>query len=166
MIVVKDLIIIGAGGHGYVVYDVAKHLDYGQIFFLDDNAQNEYVMGSCSKVYTLNPSQYDVFIALGNSKLREQWIIKLQELGFNIPVIISKNAYIAEFVDIGFGTIICPGATVNANCKIMEGCIISANSVIDHNTIINKYCHINCGAIVRSYQNIMEHTKVDYKEVV
>jgi len=43
------LIILGSGGYGRVVADVASQLDkYKEISFLDDNSTAEDVLGSCA----------------------------------------------------------------------------------------------------------------------
>ena len=43
------LIILGAGGHGRVVADLAEQIDkYDEIVFLDDNSNDDRVIGKCS----------------------------------------------------------------------------------------------------------------------
>lgn len=47
-----ELVIIGAGGYGQVVFDVATQLDcYDSIKFLDDNKVGDKVLGKCAEYY-------------------------------------------------------------------------------------------------------------------
>lgn len=44
-----NLIILGAGGHGRVVADIAEQTGkYDKIVFLDDNSNDDKVIGKCS----------------------------------------------------------------------------------------------------------------------
>lgn len=77
------MVIIGAGGHGKVVADIAKSNCYEDIIFLDDNKNikkcgNYDVVGSISdiKKYT----EYDFFVAIGNSSIRKRIQDKLENL--------------------------------------------------------------------------------------
>ena len=102
----KKLVIIGAGGHGKVIADIAKLNKYENIVFLDDNdkvtnCSNYKVVGKTDSF--LNYQEYDFIVAMGNSDLRKKIQEKLISNNINVVTLIHPNAVIAEDVKIGVG---------------------------------------------------------------
>ena len=68
----NKLIIIGASGHGRVVYDAASLMGYQDISFLDDgNVTDDRVVGKVSDFQKYIESA-DFVVAIGNNKIRER----------------------------------------------------------------------------------------------
>lgn len=146
----KNLLILGAGGHGRVVADVAKSSrQWKQIAFLDDEVVPNTFPGIkiIGKLNTVIPylKKYDIFVAIGNNRIREQILTDLENKGAKMPVIIHPNATIGSNVKIGAGTVIMPGVIINCNSSIGKGCIINTGSSIDHDNIIGDYVHLSPG---------------------
>lgn len=159
------LLIIGAGGHGRVVKEVAEAMcQYERIEFVDDNS--DIAIGRTVDLEKLHAEYDSAFVSIGNNSLREILIQKLIDIGYNVPVLIHPSAYVSKSAGIGKGTIIEPKAIVNANASIGSGCIISVGTIIDHNVMIEDYCHINSGAIVCNASRVLKGTKVDAGQVV
>lgn len=144
----KQLLIIGASGHGKVVADIAELNGYDSILFFDDNDS----LKKCGKYLvvgkSLDISRYDgdVIVAIGNAKIREQLLKKFSDR--NIPILIHPNATIASTVKIDKGTVVMAGAVINADAVIGKGIIINTCSSVDHDCIIDNYSHISVGAHV------------------
>ena len=142
----KQLIILGASGHGKVVADIAVNNKYDTIIFLDDNEKvktcGKYpVVGKTSEAESLDG---DIIVAVGNALMRE----KLQE---NIPYnrlisLIHPSAVVADDVQIGNGSVVMAGAIINPSTVIGKGCIINTASSIDHDCVIGDYVHVSVGA--------------------
>lgn len=148
----KKLLIIGAGGHGRVIADIAQKTGaYGEIAFLDDGDQKES-MGLPVIGRVADMKKYvgaaDFFVAIGNSKVREQMIEKLLSLGANVPVLIHPSAIIGACVEIGVGTSVMAGAVVNPCSTLGKGVILNTCSSVDHDCEIGDYCHIAVGVHV------------------
>lgn len=162
------LLILGAGGHGRVVKEVAEMSGrYEDIVFLDDTAygKNPLVIGTLNQAKMFIEDFSESFVALGNPALREYWQCLLGDYGFSIPTLIHAQAYISPSASIGRGSIIMAGAIVQSGCQIKEGVIVSANAVIDHDSRVEAYCHINVAGIVTSGSFVPKKTKVDYGQV-
>lgn len=159
----KRILIVGAGGHGRVVAEVAQDCGYDEIAFLDDNSN--LAIGKISDIKNFKDKYTDVFVGIGNNKVREKLLMEIKTLGFNIPALIHPSAYISRSSKIGNGTIIEPKAIINANSIIGEGCIVSVGSIVDHDVTIGKCCHINSGAIVMASKDIKKLTKIEAGEV-
>lgn len=156
----RKLIIIGASGHGKVVAEIAKKNGYEKIVFLDDNeALTECggyaVVGQSSRYVDFD---CDVFVAIGNSKVREKIQTQVELAGKHIPVLIHPHASIAENVSIGSGTVIVAGAVINPGATIGEGCIINTGASVDHDCVIENFAHISVGSHVAGTVNIGKRT--------
>ena len=141
----RRLVIVGAGGHGKVVADIAKLDGYEDIIFLDDNENikkcgNYNVVGSISdiKEYT----GYDFFVAIGNSVIRKRIQDKLE----NLATLIHPNAIIAENVSIGQGSVVMAGTVINSDTVIGCGCIVNTCASIDHDCRVEDFVHCSVGA--------------------
>jgi hypothetical protein len=78
----KKLLILGAGGYGKTVLDVAQQLgSYEKIAFLDDHAAGPNVLGKCAEYFMFADEDTDVYPAFGNNETRMQWLERLEEEG-------------------------------------------------------------------------------------
>ena len=140
------LTIIGASGHGKVVADIAKKCGYDDIEFLDDNENIKYcgkylVVGKTSEFESIDN---DIFVAIGNSKIRKNFIHLLENK--TIPTLIHPNAVIADDVEIGIGSVVMAGAVINSDTVIGDGVIVNTCSSIDHDCEVGNFSHIAVGA--------------------
>ncbi len=156
----SNLLIIGAGGHGYVIKEIAEATGYYEkIEFVDDD--NKIAIGKMVDLETLHNKFDSAFVSIGNCELRNKIIMQLKSIGYYIPVLIHPTSYVSQSAVLGIGTVIEPKAIVNANTSIGEGCIISVGAIVDHNAEIGDFCHINAGAVVKAGTKIESKTKID-----
>ncbi|MDF1616153.1 PglD-related sugar-binding protein [Petrocella sp. FN5] len=161
----KNLLILGAGGHGHVVKETAEAMEiFDNIEFLDD--QLEKAIGKLNEIESFSKEYRYAFIAIGNNKIRMQWIKKAEELGFNIPVLIHPKAMVSSSTSIYPGSIVTLGAIINANVVVEKGCIISAGSIIDHDSFIGFGTHVDCGAIVKSHCLVLGNSKIESGTII
>ena len=147
----KDLVIIGAGGHGKVVADIAEQLHkYEKIVFLDDNTTEKECMGYpivgtsvCIQDYI---READFFVAIGSAVARENVTNKLKEMQAHIATLIHPSAVVSKHARIGEGTVVMAGAVVNPSVIIGEGCIINTCASVDHDCEISDYVHVSVGS--------------------
>ncbi len=150
--IIKDkLLIIGAGGHGKVVADIAVKMNrWRSIFFLDDDESIRDFAGikviGQSDMALSYINEYEIFVAVGNNTMREKLQEKLEAAGATIPVLVHPNAVIGEEVELGTGTVVMAGVVINCCTKIGKGCIINTGATLDHDNVIEDYVHISPGA--------------------
>ena len=160
------LIIIGAGGYGRTVADVARQSGkYESVDFLDDNESLD-TLGKCSDYAKFANNETEIYPAFGNNEGRIKWINKLIDEGINVPTIIHDTAYVSPTATVEVGTIVLPKAVINTDTKVEKGCIINCGAIIDHGCIIGHGSHICLGAIVKGENRIPELTKIEAGEVV
>lgn len=161
----KNLSILGTGQYGMVAREIADSMGiFNRISFLDD--KHPEALGKLEQ-YADFVNQYDsAAVALGNSEMRLEYIKKLEKAGFEIPVLIHRNAYVSPSSVIDNGCFIEPMAVVHTTVKIGIGCIISAGTIINHDAVIGDGCHIDCGVIVKARENIADKAKITCGQVI
>ncbi len=137
------LIIIGAGGHGKVIADIAVRNGYRDIAFLDDNDEVE----ECAGFPIIGPTNIatdisgDKIIAIGNANVREKFQSLLETV-----TLIHPNATISRRVKIGEGSVVMAGAVINSDTVIGRGCIVNTAASIDHDCKIGNFVHVSVGS--------------------
>ena len=167
----KNLLILGAGGHGRVVKETAESMTdangacvYDRIAFLDDSSPEAIGKFADAKNFT---GQFAcAFVGVGNNTVREKLQGQLEQLGYQIPVIIHPTAYISKTAAMEAGTIVEPNAAVNASAAVGRGCIISIGAIVDHDTRIGDFCHVNAGAICKAGSQLPHGTKLEAGQVI
>lgn len=157
----KRLVILGSGGYGRTVVDIAHQLGYCAIV-LDDT--------DLAKPLSAFPSYIDentYFIpAFGNNAFRMEWINRIEESGGQLSTLIHSTAYVSPTATINPGTVILPHAIINTDVVINRGCIINLGAIVDHGCILEEGVHICLGAIVKGENRIEKCSKIEAGEVV
>lgn len=151
----KKLVIIGAGGHGKVVADLALLNGYEKIVFRADLGGATECAGFPVEGTTDDLSgrrDWDFFVAIGDSAAREKYFKKLE--GFNIVTLIHPNATVARGAQIGRGTAVMAGAVVCTYAKVGDGCIVNTCASVDHESVVGDFSHISVGAHLSGGVNV------------
>jgi len=148
----KNLIIVGAGGHGRVLADAAEaSACWGDIAFLDDCYPKLKLSGSWPVIGNINDAPKmlqnfsDACVGIGNNVTRLKLLNNLQQLGFNLPIIVHPNATISSYVKLGYGTVVFAQAVINIGASLGVGCIVNTGAKIDHDCILGMAVHISPG---------------------
>lgn len=154
----KNIIIIGAGGHGKVIADIIEKSGDTLIGYLDDSKIVDEIvykqyrnLGNVSECIKLQESNKNVmfFIAIGNNQARKS-IYKKYKLSYYTAI--HPSAIIADDVTIGRGTAVMANVCINADTTIGENCIINTATVVEHENKIASHTHISsnvtlCGGV-------------------
>ena len=158
------LLILGAGQYGTVAKEVAEAMGcYKTISFLDDKSPN--AVGKLADYANFSQKYPYAFVAIGDLALRSEWIRRLREAGFFLPVLVHPRAVVMPSAEVGAASIIEAMAVVNSNVVVGEGCIVSSGSVVNHNSVVGNCCHIDCNAVVPANEVVPHQTKIWYSTV-
>lgn len=140
----KRLIIIGAGGHGKVIADIALKNGYRDICFVDDEISESSlgfpVIGGICDVKHLINNETEFIIAIGNNAIRKKIA---EECNLNWITLIHPSAQIGFNVSIGKGTVVMAGAIINPNTIIGKHCIINSGAIVEHDNLLEDYVHVS-----------------------
>ncbi len=163
----KRLIILGAGGYGRTVADMAKQSgEYDVICFLDDQQIADNIIGKCADYVHLIDANTEMYPAFGSNEDRMKWLDKLREANVKIISIIHSTAYVSDTVTLEEGVMVLPNSVINANCVISRGCIINCGAIVDHDCVLEEGVHVCLGAIVKAENRVPRVSKIDAGEII
>ena len=140
--------IIGAGGHGEVVWDTLGELGYSPIGFLDDaypestSVSSKPVLGKVSLAKELEGL---FVVAIGDNLIRRKIVSKLNFPDERYLTVIHPTAFVAKDVKIGAGTMIIAHSVINARSVIGKHVIVNTSASLDHHNFIEDFTHIAPG---------------------
>ncbi len=154
----KDIVLIGAGGHTASCIDVIESggdFRIAGIVGMDEELNRRVcgyeVIATDRDLSKLAAEYRYALITVGQIKSAENRIRlyrQAREAGFEFPYIGSAHAHISKHAHIGAGSIVMHGAVVNANARVGENCIINSRVLIEHGAEVGDHCHISTGAIL------------------
>lgn len=157
----QKLCIIGAGGHGKVIADIALKNGYKNIGFVDDDSLSECmvypIIGRCCDLHQLNDGKTDFVIAVGDNNTRKKIA---ESYDVNWVKLVHPSAQIGTDVSIENGTVIMAGAVVNACASIGRHCIINTCAVVEHDNMLENFVHISPNAALGGTVHIGECTHI------
>ena len=144
----KHLIIIGAGGMGRTMYDMAREsngygIEYDIHGFIDDNTSAldsfENYPPLIAPIQGYQPKDNEIFICSIGGPARKKCMKEIISKGGNFLTMIHSTARIGTNVLIGEGSIIGAFTTIGADAKIGKYNLIQSYSVIGHDSIIGDW---------------------------
>jgi len=149
----KKLVVVGAGGFGREVAQLARHKnvvkpEWEILGFVDDNRDLEgkiingfQVLGDIDWLVANAEGKHAVF-AFGEPELKRTVEARLQGSGIRYATLIHPFTVIGNSVEIGEGTIIVAGVVLTVDIKIGRHVIINANSCAGHDANFGDYVTI------------------------
>lgn len=159
----KRLGVIGAGGHGKVVADVAGRAGWDQVVFFDVR----FTSSGCAHAHwPLVAAPEDAvshkcdgyFVAIGNGEVRQQWCEWLLHNGLPLVSLVDPSAVVSEYAIIEPGVLIAAGAVVNVDSYISQGSIVNTRACVDHDCHIGAYSHICPAAALAGTVKVGAHS--------
>lgn len=151
----KQLVIIGAGGYGRQVYNIAIEAkgylkDYVIKGFIDNlyesmNPKHKSYPPIISKVndYVIEPN--DVFIcAIGEVSIKKKYVDIIENRGGQFITLIHPTVQFGSNVDIGKGCVIGHNTFIDSDSIIKDHVSIQANVIIGHDNIVGSMSMIDC----------------------
>ena len=154
----KEIILFGGGGHCKSVIDVIEQEAKYKIAGIIDKKEligsevlGYKVIGCDDDLNMLKENFAYALVTVGHVKSnvpRVKLFKLLQELGFELPTIISPLAYVSKHAHIDEGSIVMHHALVNSNAKVGKNCIINSKALIEHDATIEDNCHIATASVI------------------
>ena len=148
----KHLIIIGAGGMGRTMYDMAREsigycTEYDIRGFIDDNTSAldnfDNYPPLLAPIQSYQPKEDEVFVCSIGGAARRQCMEAILNRGGQFLTMIHATARIGTNVQIGEGTIVGAFTTIGADAKIGQYNLIQSYTVIGHDSVIGNWNRID-----------------------
>ena len=150
-----DVVIVGAGGLGREVlqwsrsaHEVGASTNLTVIGFVDDNPERIGtlvhglpILGDlawlASRPRTSRP--LGVLVGVGSTTAKRSIVERLASANVVWPTLIHQTATIGEAVEIGAGSIICPGVTISTDIVLGSFCTVDRHTTIGHDVVVGDY---------------------------
>lgn len=177
----KHLIIIGAGGMGRTMYDMAREsVGYGAEYtirgFIDDNitALDQFANYPpiVAPIQGYQPKEDEIFICSIGGVARKACMEAIISKGGQFLTMIHSTARIGTNVQIGEGSIIGAFTTIGADTKVGRYNLIQSYSVIGHDSVIGDWNRIDThvtlvgGTIVQNETNIHTSAMISHNVTI
>jgi UDP-perosamine 4-acetyltransferase len=166
----RKAILIGAGGHSKVVLsilaDVGSHsivgvIDINQSLLVSENCC-ELIMGiPVLSMKALNKfigqKDLDVFLAIGDCRVRAQWWEKMLNMRFSMPNLLSPEAIIHSSVSLGSANVICSGVFIGPEATVGCDNLINTGAILEHETSVGNHCHVAPRSLVAGRSRVADN---------
>lgn len=158
----KQVVIIGAGGHAKVIADIVECAGDHVQGFLDGYIQEDTFLG---KPVLGKDTDYEQFkeayfiIAIGDAYARERFVKNMP--GVKWYTAIHPTAVISSLdTSIDEGSVIMANAVINPCAHVGKHCIINTTAVVEHDNQISDFVHISVGTKLAGKVTVGERTWV------
>ena len=155
----KDIILVGAGGHGKACLEVIEsNNEYRIKGFIDaGGAEERMVLGypilgedhlidEQAKITNLQ-----FLVTVGHIKsavTRVKIFDHILKAGGKLATVIASTAVVSRFATVEEGTIVMHQVLVNAAARIGRNVILNSKCLIEHDCVIGDHVHISTGALI------------------
>lgn len=159
-----SLIIVGAGGFGRVVSELAR-LEYDCVFVDDGFEKGDIVcdipvVGKISDLEILRNDYDKLIVAIGNNILREQIYVRAQKLGYIFQNLVHSSAYISSYAKIGWGCVVLQNAVIQNGASVGNGVLLNPGVEIHHDSHVDDFSLIYTNSVVRTYSQVGKRVRV------
>ena len=162
----KDIIIIGSGGHGaelddYLRYNeaVTGNREYNLIGYLDDNPDNyaNYqlsapLLGGVRDHVVRKDVGY--LMGIANLKYRKLFVERYLGDGATFITMIHASAYISRSARVGVGVVIGPMVNIGPNATIGDFTLLNSRCSLGHDTKIGRFNFISPNVCFSGFTSI------------
>lgn len=163
----EKILLIGGGGHCKSCIDVIEREGKYEIAGIIDkkDLMGQKVLAheiiGCDDDLPSLINVRNILVTVGQIK-SPSTRIKLydygKDLGFNFPTIISPQAYVSKYAQVGEGTIIMHDALINAGACVGANCIINSKVLVEHDAVVEDHCHISTAAVLNGGATVRRGT--------
>jgi sugar O-acyltransferase (sialic acid O-acetyltransferase NeuD family) len=154
-----QLLILGAGGHGRAVADLAVECGWGVAGFTD-HTLGPGVLGKDDDIGDLiRAGKADAaLVGLGNTALgrRSALFDLLRAVGATIPTLVHPRASVSRTCRLGAGTVVFAGVVLGAAVDVGDNVVLYSNAVAEHDCRIAAHAYVSPGVILTGAVTVEE----------
>lgn len=158
----QKLLILGAGGYGRTIEELARELGaWESIAFLDDASPQ--ALGPCAACAepSLREQYAYAYPAFGDNALRLHWCKRLLGLGYALPRLVHPRAWVSASAAVEDGAVVLACAAVGAGTRLCMGSIVNLGALVDHSCVIGAGAHLAPGVVVKAGNAVRPEEKLE-----
>ncbi len=150
------LLILGAGGHGRAVADLARACGFTVAGFTDRSSfaggPGNPVLGTDAELAALiRPQQIDGgVVGVGNTALarRAQLYGVLVAAGVPQPALVHPRAVVSPSAEVGAGSVVFAGDVLGSGVRIGVNAVLYSGVVVEHECVIGDHAYLSPGVVL------------------
>lgn len=172
----RDLYIVGAGGHGREILDVVHAINcerptWSFLGFLDDGSPPPEPLrrvhsGVVGPVTQLARVDADYAIGIGNSEDRQRIDDFATSAGRPAATLRHPLSSCGRDVELGPGVVLAAGARVTTNVRIGRHTHVNVNAVVSHDCRLGDYVTVSPGTLVNGSVTLGAHVMLGAGSIV
>ncbi|HEY0970449.1 MAG TPA: acetyltransferase [Gemmatimonadales bacterium] len=156
----RRVIVVGAGGHGRVVADLARTLGLTVVGYADaDERRLGAVVDSAGAAVLLTQAELvacargerewpcgvdTVALGVGDNLARARLLAGLGTGA--VATLVHPSAWVSGTATVGNGSVVLAGAVVNTDARLGNGTIVNSRATIEHDCVLEDGAHVSPGA--------------------
>ena len=163
----RNVIIVGAGGHGKVLADLVEASGGQVLGFLDDNPEKRFwyrypVLGTAAE-WSRWAERAQFLLAIGDNHLRKVFADRMDVCWYTA---VHPTARVSASAKIGAGTVVLEQAVVHADSSVGEHCILNTGAIVEHDNRLGSYVHLSPRATLCGTVTVGDYTHMGAGSVV
>lgn len=155
---VKDIVLIGAGGFGREVANLIEKINrveekYHLVGFLDDDTEkyntstiiNGYPWLGTKEWAIEHKDEYVFTCTIGKAAVKAKIQEHLESNGVKFESVFANGVYIPPSTTVGDGCVFYSNVGMSVNCKIGKGVLLNCGVTVGHDAVIGDYTAVMPG---------------------
>ena len=167
----RQLIVVGAGGHATSVAESALAMGFEILAFVDAESPAGALLGM--PVVSSIPEGHaqaggSVIVAIGDNYVRESVTrdLRLRYPRAGFPAIIHPSASVSRFASVGDGSVVLQGAVIAAGTQVGSFAVVNTSASIDHDCLIDDFASVAPGATLGGRVSVGQGAAISIAAVI
>ena len=150
----RRLLIVGAGGHGRAVADVATAAGWTVAGFIERSSADaapdiigrDDELSACVARHAID----GVLVGVGNTALARRIEIfeRLRGLGPSLPTLVHPRATVSPTARLGAGSVVFPGVVLGAGVAVGDNAVVYSGSIVEHGCRLADHVYLSPAVVL------------------